>query len=96
MHQPPGYSSVPNALCQPRDKVTSHTTMTYNLNFIFKFLADTYGSFTIDQNAAHRIFCEQILILSRAHKEIIDFEWLSTFAHNYLITGSECETSDPQ
>ena len=27
-HPPPGYSSVPNAPCQPRDKVTSHTSVT--------------------------------------------------------------------
>jgi hypothetical protein len=45
-HPPPGYSSVPNAPCQPRDKVTSHTSVTMLISEI-KF-QQSNGEFNLE------------------------------------------------
>ena len=49
-HAPLRRISVPDAPCQPRDKVTSHTITTHYLNLTFKFWWTLTGvSFTTDQ-----------------------------------------------
>ena len=51
-HPPPGYSSVPNAPCQPRDKVTSHTLIAKLISKIKIKIQPTKGEFYLESETA--------------------------------------------
>ena len=51
-HPPPGYSSVPNAPCQPRDKVTSHTLIAKLISKIKIKIQPAKGEFYLESETA--------------------------------------------